>query len=105
MNPTTTDNDTLDPADTLAAACLCHDAAACPDQATVTVPAAELADLAELLGIVDEFLRCGNGAAGLLGDFYARRGEPHPGFLANNLIDAVSFTAATLHRHRNAGRW
>jgi hypothetical protein len=77
----------------------CHDTSGCPDRVTVAIPAAQLTDLAELLVALDEFLRCGNGAADRLADFYAHRGDPHPGFSANNLIDAVSFTATALQRH------
>ncbi|MQA06855.1 MAG: hypothetical protein GEV07_30570 [Streptosporangiales bacterium] len=50
------------------------------------------ARLAALLTDVDEFLRCGNGVAERLADFYATRGDPHPRFAAATLIDAVSFT-------------
>ncbi len=78
--------------------CPCHDALDCPDEATVTIPAAELARLGELLTDIDAFLRCGNGVAELLADFYARRGHPHPHFAAVNLIDAVCFTAPGLRR-------
>jgi hypothetical protein len=80
------------------ATCLCHDLASCPDEATVTVRAGELASLTGLLTEVDEFLRCGNGAAGCLTSFYARRGDPHPGYSACTLTDLVSFTAAGLRR-------
>lgn len=84
----------------LIGACPCHDVLDCPDKATVTLPATELAEAADLLTVVDEFLRCGDGAAEKLACFYAHRGEAHPRFTANNLIDQVSFTAAALRRHR-----
>jgi hypothetical protein len=79
-------------------ACPCHDTVDCPDRATVAIAASQLLELADLLAVIDEFLRCGNGAASRLVDFCARRGERHPGFSANNLIDAVSFTAAGLQQ-------
>lgn len=80
--------------------CPCHDAADCPDQATVTINAAELARLGELLTDIDEFLRCGTGAAEPLADFYAsHRGHPPPRLAAATLIDLVCFTVPGL-RHR-----
>ncbi len=79
--------------------CPCHDAVDCPDQATVTINAAELARLGGLLTDIDEFLRCGNGVAELLADFYAtHRGHPHPRLAAATLIDLVGFTIPALHR-------
>ncbi len=81
----------------LAGTCPCHDQASCPEQATVAVSAAELASLASLLTDVDQFLRCGNGAA-MLAEYCALRGDPHPGYAACTLIDHVSFTAASLRR-------
>ncbi len=57
--------------------------------------AAWLADLADTLGEVDEFLRTPAGHAALQ-DFYAARGSIAAGFEAGNLIDAVSFTALWL---------
>ena len=76
------------------AACPCHDAADCPDQATVAISARELAHLRELLTDIDEFLRCGNGVVELLNDFYAvHRGHRHPRLAAHTLIDLVSFAA------------
>jgi len=81
----------------------CHDAADCPDEATVAVTAAELARLGELLTEIDAFLRCGNGVAGKPADFYAVRGHPHPRFAAANLIDAVCFTAPGLCRRGQTG--
>ncbi len=57
--------------------------------------AAWLADLADTLTGVDEFLRSPAGHAALR-DFYAARGGIAAGFEAGNLIDAVSFTALWL---------
>ena len=96
----------LDPLDQITEArpgCPCHDAAVCPDEATVTVNAAELARLGELLTDTDVFLRGGNGVAERLADFYAHRGHPHPAFAATNLTDAVCFTAAGLRRGHETG--
>jgi hypothetical protein len=77
----------------------CHDVVDCPDQATVTINAAGLARFTELLTDIDEFLRCGNGAAELLTDFYAaHRGHPHPRLAAATLIDLVCFTVPGLRR-------
>lgn len=100
MNPRTTDT-AVDALDQLP--CPCHGVTDCPELTTIAIPAAQLADIAELLGVVDEFLRCRNGTADRLADFYARHGEPHPAFVANNLIDQVSFTAAALRRHGDGG--
>jgi hypothetical protein len=95
----------LDPITEAQPACPCHDAADCPDEATVTINAAELARLGELLTDIDAFLRCGNGVADKLADFYAtHRGHPHPRFAAANLIDAVCFTApGPQRRHATDG--
>ena len=92
MNPLITDQTTEAPL------CPCHDAADCPDEATVAINVRELDRLGELLTEVDEFLRCGNGVADRLADFYARRGHPHPRFAASTLIDAVCFTTGLRHR-------
>ncbi len=57
--------------------------------------AAWLADLADTLAEVDEFLRTPAGIAALE-DFYQARGSLPARFHAGNLIDAVSFTALGL---------
>jgi hypothetical protein len=49
--------------------CLCHDLLDCPEQATVEINAAELAHVAELLDLLDGFLRSGNGIADHLTDY------------------------------------
>ncbi|HYB36225.1 MAG TPA: hypothetical protein VEF72_10915 [Mycobacterium sp.] len=58
-------------------------------------------NLAELLAVLDEFLRCRElPIAELLAKFLESRGSVHPAFHANNLIDHLSFTAvgiATKH--------
>ena len=94
MNPINLPDELID-ADVF---CGCHGAWPCPEPVSVNLPAAELAELADLLAVVDEFLRSRSVVADLLADFYDRRGQTHPGFVANNLIDQVSFTAAALHR-------
>ena len=53
-------------------------------------------NLAELLAVLDEFLRCRElPIAELLAKFLESRGIIHAAFHANNLIDHLSFTAAT----------
>ena len=55
-------------------------------------------NLTELLAVLDEFLRCPElPIAELLAKFLESRGSVHPAFDANNLIDHLSFTAATIH--------
>jgi hypothetical protein len=55
-------------------------------------------NLAELLTVLDEFLRCRElPIAELLAKFLESRGSVHPTFHANNLIDHLSFTTATIH--------
>jgi hypothetical protein len=55
-------------------------------------------NLAELLTVLDEFLRCRElPVAELLATFLESRGSAHPAFHANNLIDQLSFTAATIY--------
>jgi hypothetical protein len=97
----------LDPVDQITEArpaCPCHDALDRPDEAAVTINAAELARLGELLTDIDAFLRCGHGVAERLADFYTHRGRPHPRFAAANLIDAVGFAALTARRLSAGGR-
>lgn len=83
-----------------AGSCPCHDALDCPDPVSVALDADTLAELSELCGTLDEFLRCGNGAAELLADFYAtHHRDAFPRYAANLLIDQVGFTAASLRHH------
>jgi hypothetical protein len=56
-----------------------------------------MTDLADLLTILDEFLRSSEEVTVLLARFLAGRGEQHPGYHASLLIDWASFTAG---RHR-----
>ena len=83
--------------------CLCHDTPDCPDQATVDINANQLERIAELLDVLDGFLRSGNGMAARLADHLhaARHNHPHrTGYDANLIIDQVSFTAHALRAHR-----
>ena len=56
---------------------------------------ARLADLADMLTEVDQFLRSAAGHVALE-EYYAARGSTGPGFDAGNLVDWVSFTALWL---------
>jgi hypothetical protein len=64
----------------------------------ITLPAAAVIQLADLLTELDEFLRSGGGVAEHLALFLAHHGHTHPGFAACNLIDEASFTAAHLRK-------
>jgi hypothetical protein len=62
-------------------------------------------NLAELLTVLDEFLRCRElRIAELLATFLQSRGSVHPAFDANNLIDHLSFTAPHDH-YQHETRW
>ena len=71
----------------------------CPDQAMTAINTAQLADIAELLDLLDGFLRRADGIADRLADYLRATGRDHPqpphwaGYNANLLIDQVSFTA------------
>jgi hypothetical protein len=85
--------------------CLCHDLLDCPEQATVEINAAELAHVAELLDLLDGFLRSGNCIADHLTDFLQKTARdprttapPGANYNANLVIDLVSFTAHALRR-------
>jgi hypothetical protein len=69
-------------------------------QATTAINTAQLADIAELLDILDGFLRHADDIA----DRLAGRDRPQPpdgaSYSANLLIDQVSFNAHSLHVHR-----
>ena len=88
------------------ALCLCHDLLDCPEQATVEINANQLADIAELLDLLDGFLRRADGIADRLADYLHAIGRDHPqpphwtGYNANLLIDQVSFTAHALRANR-----
>ena len=58
-------------------------------------------NLAELLAVLDEFLRCRElPIAELLAKFLESHGSDAPAFHANNLIDHLSFTSVGL-RYEN----
>jgi hypothetical protein len=65
-----------------------------PPPRSLTLPAADVVLLAELLDDVDEFLRSSGGIVAELRAFAAQPGRPDAGCL----IDAVSFNAAHLRR-------
>lgn len=66
---------------------------------TVTLPAESITRLARLLSDLDEFLRSAPNLREQLTEFLRRRGDDHPRFAANALIDEVGFTAAWLQTH------
>jgi hypothetical protein len=67
-------------------------------KAAITLSAACVAELAALLGTLDEFLRSSPRVAGDLAGFLSSRGARFPGFGACNLIDELSFTAFSFRR-------
>jgi hypothetical protein len=75
-------------------------------QAITPINTNQLADIAELLDILDGFLRHTNDIADRLADYLHTTGRDHPqlpdgaSYNANLLIDQVSFTAHALHTHR-----
>ena len=86
--------------------CLCHDMLDCPDHAMTAIKAGQLADIAELLDILDGFLRHADDIADRLADHLHATGRDHPQpphgacYTANLLIDQISFTAHALRAHR-----
>jgi hypothetical protein len=84
--------------------CLCHDMLDCPAQATVEINANQLADVAEILHLLDGFLRHPDGVADRLAAYLHATRRDHPrdraGYDANLLIDKVSFTAHGLRAYR-----
>ena len=77
-----------------------------PSHATVGINATQLAHIAELLDILDGFLRRADGIVDRLADYLHATGRDHPqppnwaGYNANLLIDQVSFAAHSLRAHR-----
>ncbi len=77
-----------------------------PDRTAIPISAAQLAHIAELLDILDGFLRRADGIADQLADYLHATGRNHPqpphqaSYNANLLIDQVSFTAHSLRAHR-----
>ncbi|UQX13636.1 hypothetical protein [Candidatus Mycobacterium methanotrophicum] len=77
-----------------------------PDRTAIPINAAQLCDIAELLTILDGFLRHADGIANRLADYLHATGRDRPqlpdgtAYNANLLIDQVSFTAHNLRAHR-----
>ena len=65
---------------------------------TFALPVGSLSHIADLLGELDTFLRSGHPVGDQLTEFMRRRGHPHPGLAACNLIDDLSFTAFSYRR-------
>ena len=65
---------------------------------TFAFPVDSLSHLADLLGELDAFLRSGQPVGGQLTEFMRRRGHPHPGLAACNLIDDLCLTAFSYRR-------
>jgi hypothetical protein len=83
----------------------CHDRLDCFEEATVEIDATQLARVAELLALLDGFLRSGTGVADRLADYLHTTGRDRPqpqdgaGYDTNLVIDLVSFTAHALRVH------
>lgn len=83
------------------------------DVVMVSVPAAQLAGIADLLAVLDEFLRSSDGAIDRLAEHLAGRAaaaDQDPGtrlemarYDANLLIDQLSLAARALRHHRTGG--
>ena len=75
-------------------------------QTITTINTTQLADIAELLDILDEFLRHADDIADRLADYLNTTGHDQPqlpdgaSYNANLLIDQLSFTAHSLRTHR-----
>ena len=82
--------------------CACQHRSDCPDQTTTPINTAQLARIAELLNMLDGFLRHADGIADHLADYLqTTAGASHRArYDANLLIDQVSFTAHALRVHR-----
>jgi hypothetical protein len=76
------------------------------DRTALPINAAQLCDIAELLNILDGFLRHGDDIANRLTDYLHATGYDRPqppdgtSYNANLLIDQLSFTAHNLRAHR-----
>ena len=70
----------------------------CPEKATTPITTNQLAHIAELLALLDGFLRHTDGIADHLAHYLhvTRRDPDRAGYDANLLIDQVSFTAHAL---------
>jgi hypothetical protein len=77
-----------------------------PNRTAIPINAAQLSHIAELLDILDGFLRRADGIADNLADYLHATGRDQPQppdwacYNANLLIDQVSFTAHSLRAHR-----
>lgn len=74
----------------------------CPEQATTVIAATQLTRAAELLDLLDGFLRTGNDVADSLRDYLDTTTADHPdrpGYDANLVIDLVGLTAHALRNH------
>lgn len=81
-------------------ACLCHDTIDCPEQATIAIGVTALARAADLLDLLDGFLRSGN-VADNLRDYLDTTKTDHPnraGYDTNLVIDLVGLTAHNLRQ-------
>jgi hypothetical protein len=65
---------------------------------TFAFPVDSLRHTADLLSELDAFLRSGHPVGDQLTSFIRRRGHPHPGLAACNLIDDLCFTAFSYRR-------
>lgn len=100
VNTTTnTDDSTYHPGETVTTQPLHPATTNDTDQtATISMTARQGGDLADLLDLLDQFLREGPGVADALTAFYrSHRHEQHPRAAALCLIDQVGFTALHLH--------
>lgn len=71
--------------------------------ATIAMTPRQIADLAELLDELDQFLRMSGHAIDALAEFYRTyHDDHHPRFAALCLLDSVSFTALRLRRQAQA---
>lgn len=77
-----------------------------PDRAAIPIDSGQVSDIAELLNILDGFLRHADGIANHLADYLHATGRDRPqppdwtSYDTNLLIDQVSFTAHNLRAHR-----
>jgi hypothetical protein len=94
MNTQAAEHDSSDTRSDQNPVCPCHDMTDCPEQATIEINATHLARIAELLDILDGFLRH-TGVANRLADYLHATGRDHPqpphgtSYDANLLIDQV----------------
>ena len=82
--------------------CLCHDRLDCPTQATVKINANQLADLSELLHLIDGFLRHAGIADHLADYLHAHRTRPPPTPRLGRLPRQPAHRPDQFHRPRPA---